>query len=130
MTGVDQQARADAYHRNLVAMLFGARCEAGGAKGLDESKSAFARLRMRSILNTIESVERGEYREPCEGCGKPLLDGQWVVYYDDAGSIHADCDFPERSSGGPGAHQYESGFTPDECAAEIAKCKALLDQDT
>jgi hypothetical protein len=125
----DQQERADAYYRNLVAMLFGARCELLSAvekHGRNSMKAAIASNRVRSLLNTITAVEAGEYHSNCEGCGKPLLDGQQVIYYDDAGSVHANCDDPDEVSKVPPSHEYDSGFKPDQCEQEIKLAREAL----
>lgn len=126
---VDQQERADAYYRNMVAMIWGARCEYLAAirdHGRDSMEAATVGNRLSSLLNTVEAVEAGGYHVNCEACGKPLLDGQQTVYYDDAGSIHANCDDPSAASTDPESHAYDSGFTPEQCAAELAKARAVL----
>lgn len=127
---VDQQERADAYYRNLVAMIWGARCEYRGAvadHGRDSIEAATVANRLRGMLNTVESVEAGDYHTNCEACGKPLLDGQQTVYYDDAGFIHANCDSPsEPSADDMPSREYDSGLRPEQCAVEIAKAKAAL----
>jgi hypothetical protein len=32
---------------------------------------------------------------PCEPCGKPIREGDYVILYDDIGEAHADCDSPD-----------------------------------
>jgi hypothetical protein len=127
---VDQQERADAYYRNIVAMIWSTCCEHDAAvrdHGRDSMEAATVGNRLRSLLSTVESVEAGDYHVNCEACGKPLLDGHQVVYYDDAGSIHANCDDPRQPSTDElPSHAYDSGFTPEQCAAEIEKARAAL----
>lgn len=126
---IDQKERADAYFRNLVAMIWATRCELSAhiEKHGDDVDAAMIRNRLRSLVSTVESVEASDYYVNCEACGKPLLDGQMVIYYDDAGSVHADCDDPSKADEDQqGVHAYESGFSDDQCAAEIAKAKAPL----
>lgn len=123
---VNQQERADAYYRNMVAIIWSTRCEYHAAikdHGRDSMEVARVGNRLRSLLNTVEA---GDYHVNCEACGKPLLDGQRTVYYDDAGSIHANCDDPSQASTDPQSHAYDSGFTPEQCSAEIEKARAAL----
>lgn len=124
---VDLRERADAYYRNLVALIFGARCEYtayANKNGHDDVEAAMLRQRLRTLLAIVIDVERGEYHQNCEACAKPLIDGHRVVYYDDAGDIHANCGQPTEAM--PGSHEYDSGYKPDQCAAEIEKAKAVL----
>jgi hypothetical protein len=127
---VNQQERADAYYRNIVAMIWSTRCDHAAAvrdHGRDSREAATVGNRLRSLLATVESVEAGDYHCNCEACGKPLLDGQFAIYYDDAGEVHADCSDPSRAYEDlEGVHAYDSGFTPAQCAAELEKAKAAL----
>lgn len=129
MAEIDQKERADAYYRNMVAMIFGARCELQAANekhGADTMPAAEARNRLRALLNTVEGVERGEYHLICEACGKPMLDGHQAIHYEDAGDIHADCEYPTFASDDPPSHEFDSGFQPEQCAVELERAKALL----
>ena len=128
---IDQQERADAYYKNMVAMMFFARCALSVAvqKFGDESiEAAGARARLRGILSTVESIEAGEYYETCGACGKPLLDGQQSITYEDIGRTHALCGDPmaSTSESDPVSIEYDSGFRPARCSEEISLAKAAL----
>lgn len=121
--------RADAYYRNIVARIWSARCEylaAVKSHGPGSMEAATVGNRLRGLLNTVDAVEAGDYHSACEACGKPLLDGQQTVYYDDAGSIHANCENPAEPSDDPPSYEYDSGFSPEQCAAEIDRARAAL----
>lgn len=68
-----------------------------------------------------------------EGCGKPILDGEYVVYFEDVGELHANCDAPtERpdNMGGdeesPPVDQHRDFFTDEKVAQVLAKAIAFL----
>lgn len=130
MSEIDQKERADAYYRNMVAMIFGARCEYrahADVHGHDGIDAAQLRDRLRVLVSTVEEIECGKYHDVCDACGKPLLDGQQCIYYcEDAVTTHADCSDPQRVIAAPQSSPYDSMYSPEECAAEIAKAKAVL----
>ena len=133
MTDSNQQDRADAYYREMIAMLAAemARYSAHSSKnGHDDLVAADHRQRIRTLFGTINLIEGGQYHHTsCEACGKPLINGQQVVTYDDVGEVHADCDYPTFASDDPPSHEFDDCFGPDRCAEILTQAQALLADD-
>ena len=129
MADIDQKERADAYYRNVIALIFYARVElyARLRDHGDDVEAAAIRHRLRGLVAIVDQTEAAEYHDKCEACDKPLIDGQQVIYYaEDAVTTHADCDNPFRVMSQPDSHMYDSGYSPAECVAELEKAKAAL----
>jgi hypothetical protein len=55
---------------------------------------AFSRLAATSLHDMQITPSVRELGSPCENCGKPVEAGQLILYYDDVGEMHADCENP------------------------------------
>lgn len=126
MASINQQGRADAYHRNMIALIFMARAEYFDCVKRDGEtiEAAMIRIRLHGLVTAVEQIEAGNYHTNCEACGRPLLDGQQVIYFDDAGDVHVDCEDP--NVGDLNSHAYDSGYRPGECVRELELAKVLL----
>lgn len=77
------------------------------------------------ILHAFRDADAGAFSVLCEGCGRPLSDGQPVVHFEDAGYVHVDCGEPDAPAEGEGVSLYEDLFTAERMAGAIAEARAL-----
>lgn len=84
----------------------------GAEIGIAKEKGSTARAAFGggsyALKRAADEIEQGAHvgAEPeiiCEGCGKPVLRGQFVHCYTDVGEVHVDCERPNALSGDPEA---------------------------
>ncbi|MES3054939.1 hypothetical protein O6V14_04785 [Sphingomonas faeni] len=67
------------------------------ATACDECGDPWVEYVRADLALPCKSGEGATERElgcPCENCGKPVEAGQLILYYDDVGEMHADCENP------------------------------------
>jgi hypothetical protein len=106
------------WRRDAVARAWSAAVECSNAGPTERSKIKVGRL--DPALHAIRDADAKQWHMACEACGKALRTGQLVHYYEDAGSIHVDCDSPDAATPDEHSHAYEDGFSDDGMAKMLA----------
>lgn len=77
-------------------------------------------------LAAIDAAKEKRWHSGCTGCGKPLLNGQIVVIFDEGERCHMDCNQPNwqpkagEAYDPSGTEVYDDGFSPDQMDKMIA----------
>lgn len=100
------------WRRDAVARAWAAAVEM--EKDAPSEAASIKVGRLDPALHAIRDADAKQWHMACEACGKALRTGQLVHYYDDAGSIHVDCDNPDAATPDEHSHPYDDGFSPEQ----------------
>lgn len=104
--------RRETYARAwFAAVHVKAAREKGDMKLLAEIKVG----QLDPALNAIRDADAKQWHTFCEGCGKPLLNGQLYHPYEDA-SVHVNCDDPDAAIADKRSMPWDDGFSPKHMA--------------
>lgn len=121
--------RQDAAARLRTALALARAAEKRG----DEDHAAHLRVSIlmptRAALNN--ALTGDIYWPLCEGCSKPLLDGDVVYQCEDAGEVHVDCESPQLPKPPEQSHRFERDrdYDPEGIAAALAAVTAYLREE-
>jgi len=82
---------------------------------------------MAPALYALRDADAKEWHLTCEGCGKPLLNRQRYMPFEDANGVHVDCDNPASAAEEEGSLIWDDGFSESDVARIIARAKAIVD---
>lgn len=115
------------WRRDAVARAWSAAVhfEAAASSG-DADRAAWIKVgSLDPALFAIRDADAQYWHMCCEGCGKPLLTGHFVVHYEDVGAVHADCDNPTSKTEGEHVTIYDDGFSAEQMAQMLAYARKV-----